>query len=106
MASVSGSNSGFRQIAGEVDVKGEGEVSIGGETYQSPAIESKHWNPEKWPADVPFDDLSWSSQLTELVEKRVTQAVKGEDTVIASITIHLLPNQPVQTTRSRRLENI
>lgn len=90
----------------EVGVKVEGEVSIGRETYQSPAIESKHWNPEKWPADVPFDDLSWSSQLTELVEKRVTQAVKGEDNVIVSITIHLLPNQPVQTTRSRRLENI
>lgn len=121
MRSVSGSNSGFRQIAGEVDVansvlrktdingdditmqditrdidnapntetgvdvKVEGEISIGGETYQSPAIESKHWNPEKWPPeDVPVDP-SWSKQLTKLEDKLVTQAVKGEDNLIVAL---------------------
>ncbi|WP_160163630.1 vWA domain-containing protein [Natrinema versiforme] len=121
MGSVSGANSGFRQIAGEVDVansvyrsdniegnditmqvttrnidnapnvetevdvKVEGEVSIGGETYQSPAIESKHWNPEKWPPEAVDVDPKWNSQLTDLENKLVTQAVNGEENLIVAL---------------------
>ena len=66
--------------ATEVDVDVEGEIKIDGETLDSPAIESKHLNPEG------YNDFTAGQELGDLEEKLITQAAAGEDELVVVTT--------------------
>ena len=66
--------------ATEVDVDVEGEIKIDGETLDSPAIESKHLNPEG------YNDFTAGQELGDLEEKLITQAATGEDELVVVTT--------------------
>jgi len=65
----------------EVDVTVTGQVTVNGKTLDSPAVESKHFNPDKRPLDEMVD-----SDIRGLKEKLTTQAAAGEDEIIVVTT--------------------
>lgn len=79
----------------EVDVNVKGEVTIDGETFNSPAIESKHYNPN----NRPLDDMV-ASDIKELTRKLTTQAATGEDEIVVVTTDEYLSSY------KHRLEDI
>ena len=65
----------------EVDIDVDGEITIDGETLDSPAVESKYFDPDKRPlgqmVDTDFEDLQ---------KKLTTQALAGEDEIVVVTT--------------------
>jgi hypothetical protein len=61
----------------DIDVKVDGELTVGGKTMDSPAIESKNWKPNSGlPPEFRNDDI------VDLENKLSTYAVSGEDEII------------------------
>ncbi len=70
----------LRKDSSEIDVKATSEVTIDGETFDSPAIESKNLDHEK------YNDFTAKQEITDLEDKLTAQAGAGEDTLVVVTT--------------------
>jgi hypothetical protein len=86
-----GSN-GWVKEGSKIDVNVETEVTIDGETYDSPAIESKHYDfTGQSEGSIEFVTKDWKNKLA-------TQALAGEDELIVA-----LPDESIQYLKDKNM---